>query len=31
VEGRTVFICCKGCEEQLRKESTKYLSKLPAK
>jgi membrane fusion protein, copper/silver efflux system len=31
VEGRTVFICCKGCEEQLRKEPAKYLSKLPAK
>ncbi len=31
VEGRTVFICCKGCEEPLRKEPAKYLSKLPAK
>lgn len=31
VAGRTVFICCKGCEEQLRKEPRKYLSKLPAK
>jgi hypothetical protein len=31
VEGRVVFICCKGCEEPLRKEPAKYLSKLPAK
>ena len=31
VEGRVVFICCKGCEGLLRKEPAKYLSKLPAK
>jgi hypothetical protein len=31
VGGRTVFVCCKGCEEPLRKEPAKYLSKLPAK
>jgi hypothetical protein len=31
VEGRAVFICCKGCEGALRKDPAKYLSKLPAK
>lgn len=31
VAGRTVFVCCEGCEEPLRKEPAKYLSKLPAK
>jgi Cu(I)/Ag(I) efflux system membrane fusion protein len=31
VEGRVVFICCKGCEGRLRKDPAKYLSKLPAK
>jgi hypothetical protein len=30
VEGRIVFVCCKGCEQPLRKEPAKYLSKLPA-
>jgi hypothetical protein len=29
MEGRTVFVCCKGCEEPLRKDPAKYLSKLP--
>jgi hypothetical protein len=29
VAGRTVFICCKGCEAALRKDPAKYLSKLP--
>ena len=29
VEGRTVFLCCKGCESALRKEPKKYLAKLP--
>jgi Cu(I)/Ag(I) efflux system membrane fusion protein len=28
VAGRTVFVCCKGCEPALRKEPEKYLSKL---
>jgi hypothetical protein len=31
VEGRVVFVCCKGCEGPLRKAPAKYLSKLPAK
>jgi hypothetical protein len=30
VEGRTVFVCCEGCEGPLRQEPAKYLSKLPA-
>jgi len=29
VNGRTVFVCCKGCEPALRKNPAKYLSKLP--
>jgi hypothetical protein len=29
IEGRTVFLCCKGCEAALRKDPAKYLSKLP--
>jgi hypothetical protein len=29
--GRTVFICCKGCEALLREDPAKYLSKLPPK
>jgi membrane fusion protein, copper/silver efflux system len=29
VEGRTVFICCKACERELRSEPKKYLAKLP--
>jgi Cu(I)/Ag(I) efflux system membrane fusion protein len=31
IEGRVVFICCKGCEGPLRKDPAKYLSKLPPK
>jgi len=31
VEGRVVFVCCKGCEGPLRKAPAKYLSKLQAK
>jgi Cu(I)/Ag(I) efflux system membrane fusion protein len=31
VAGRVVFICCKGCEAELRSDPAKYLSKLPAK
>jgi hypothetical protein len=29
VEGRTVFICCEGCAEPLKKNPGKYLAKLP--
>jgi YHS domain-containing protein len=28
VQGKTVFLCCSGCEEELRKNPEKYLSKL---
>lgn len=28
VEGRKVFICCKGCEEELKTNAATYLSKL---
>jgi YHS domain-containing protein len=28
VKGRTVFLCCPGCEEDLRKEPDKFLEKL---
>ena len=31
VEGRTVFLCCKGCEAELRKDPAKYLAKLQEK
>lgn len=31
VAGRTVFVCCKGCEKPLRSDPAKYLAKLPAK
>jgi hypothetical protein len=31
VEGRTVFLCCEGCEDRLRGNPGKYLSKLPGK
>jgi Cu(I)/Ag(I) efflux system membrane fusion protein len=31
VAGRTVFVCCKGCEAPLRKNPEKYLANLPAK
>ena len=29
VAGRTVFLCCQGCEAELRKDPDKYLAKLP--
>lgn len=29
VEGRKVFLCCKGCEGKLKREPAKYLAKLP--
>ena len=28
VEGQDVFLCCGGCEEELRKDPEKYLAKL---
>jgi hypothetical protein len=28
VKGQTVFLCCPGCEEDLRKEPDKFLDKL---
>jgi YHS domain-containing protein len=28
VKGQTVFLCCSGCEEEIRKEPDKYLAKL---
>ena len=31
VEGRPVFICCKGCEKALRSEPKKFLAKIPLK
>jgi hypothetical protein len=31
VEGRTVFLCCKGCEAELRQNPAKYLAKLQGK
>jgi hypothetical protein len=31
VAGKTVFVCCKGCEAPLRKSPEKYLAKLPSK
>jgi hypothetical protein len=30
VEGRKVFLCCKGCEGKLKRDPAKYLAKLPA-
>lgn len=30
VEGRKVFLCCKGCEPRLKDDPVKYLAKLPA-
>ncbi len=30
VEGRKVFLCCKGCEPRLQANPEKYLAKLPA-
>jgi hypothetical protein len=29
VKDRVVFLCCDGCEEEIRKEPDKYLAKLP--
>jgi hypothetical protein len=29
IEGRTVFICCKGCEHKLKDDPETYLAKLP--
>jgi membrane fusion protein, copper/silver efflux system len=29
VNGRTVFLCCEGCEEAVRKDPKKYLAKIP--
>jgi hypothetical protein len=29
VDGRVVFICCKGCEDKLRRKPAFYLQKLP--
>lgn len=31
VEGQDVFLCCDGCEEELKSEPAKYLAKLNAK
>ena len=31
VEGKTVFVCCEGCEDELRRNAGKYLSKLSGK
>lgn len=31
VEGRDVFLCCEGCEEELKSNSAKYLAKLDEK
>jgi YHS domain-containing protein len=28
LKGQTVFLCCDGCEEELRKDADKYLAKL---
>ena len=28
IQGKTIFLCCSGCEEELRKNPEKYLSKL---
>ncbi len=29
LEGRVVFLCCQGCEAELKKDPQKYLAKLP--
>lgn len=31
VNGQEVFLCCAGCEEELRKDSEKYLAKMKSK
>jgi YHS domain-containing protein len=28
VKGRTVFLCCEGCEGDLKKDPDKYLARL---
>ena len=28
VKGQTVFLCCDGCEEAIKKDPDKYLAKL---
>jgi membrane fusion protein, copper/silver efflux system len=30
ISGRKVFLCCKGCEKEMRRDAARYLSKLPA-
>jgi YHS domain-containing protein/predicted small lipoprotein YifL len=30
VKGRTVFLCCSGCEEEVQKNADKYLAKIDA-
>ncbi len=30
VKGQTVFLCCAGCEESIKKDPDKYLAKLKA-
>jgi membrane fusion protein, copper/silver efflux system len=30
VEGRTVYLCCEGCEGRMRKEPAKYFAKIPS-
>ena len=30
VKGKTVFLCCAGCEEAIKKDPDKYLAKLKA-
>jgi Cu(I)/Ag(I) efflux system membrane fusion protein len=30
VQGRTVFLCCEGCQEALQEDPDKYLAKLDA-
>ena len=29
VKGREVFLCCRGCEAEIKKNPEKYLAKLP--
>ena len=29
VAGRVVFLCCEGCEDEIRKDPKKYFAKLP--
>jgi hypothetical protein len=30
INGRKVFLCCAGCEKELRRDAARYLSQLPA-